>query len=366
MCMFKPKSYTQNTLTDSLYFLMKPFICVLFLIICTCFAKAQKITGYIKDTRQQPVPGANLLLRQAQDSSVVKVNTTDLNGRYIFSNVLPGKYFITITSVGFTNGSSGNFSSGKNDITIPTITIEKNLTRLDEVLVNAKRPLIEVTADKIIFNVEGSINAIGSDAMELLRKSPGVVVDKDDHLIINGKNSVTIYIDGRPSPLSGQALSAYLRSMQSSSIDVIEIINNPSSRYDAAGNAGIIDIKLKKNTSVGTSVNLNAGYSIGIYPKYITGFSFNNRSNHVNVFGTYNYNHATNESKLWISRTLADTAFDQYSLTTGKNRGHLFKAGMDYFINKNNTIGLIVNGNIDNNNISLYSITPIIYTHQYN
>ena len=106
---------------------------------------------------------------------------------------------------------------------------------------------------------------------------------------------------------------------------------------------------------------MNAGYSIGNYPKYLTGFSFNSRSNHTNVFGTYNYNHATNESNLWMNRTLADTAFNQYSITTGKNHGHIFKAGMDYFINKNNTIGFIVNGNIDNNNIALYSTTPIIY-----
>ncbi len=340
---------------------MKLFICVLFLIICTCFAKAQKITGYIKDTRQQPVAGATVLLQLAGDSSVVKINAADINGRYTFSLVSPGKYFVTISNIGFNTGKSEIFLSGKNDIIIPTIAIEKNPARLDEVVVNSKKPLIEVTADKTIFNVEGSINAVGSDAMELLRKSPGVVVDRDDNLIMNGKNGVTIYLDGRPSPLSGQALSAYLRSMPSSAIDVIEIITNPSSRYDAAGNAGIINIKLKKNNAIGTNVNINAGYSIGTYPKYLTGFSFNNRSNHINIFGNYNYNHATNESKLWMNRTLADTAFNQYSLTTGRNRGHLFKAGIDYFINKNNTIGFIVNGNIDNNNISLYSTTPIMH-----
>jgi hypothetical protein len=88
---------------------MKPFICVLLLIICTCFAKAQKITGYIKDTRQQPVPGATVLLQLAQDSSAIKVNASDINGYYTFSLVPPGKYFVTITNIGFSNGNSGTF-----------------------------------------------------------------------------------------------------------------------------------------------------------------------------------------------------------------------------------------------------------------
>lgn len=138
---------------------MKPFICVLHLIVCTCFAKAQKITGYIKDTRQQPVPGATVLLQLAQDSSVIKVKASDINGYYTFSPVPMGEYFVTITNIGFNTGNSGTFYCTKNDIIIPLIAIEKNPGRLNEVVINSKKPLIEVNADKTIFNVEGSINA---------------------------------------------------------------------------------------------------------------------------------------------------------------------------------------------------------------
>lgn len=340
---------------------MRCLLLVWLFILCTFFAKAQRITGYIQDTYQQPVPGATVVLQLAEDSSIVKINTTDTSGQYTFEPVDPGKYFIAITSIGFNTHSSSVFSSGKKNVIIPTIAIVKNPSKLTEVIINSKRPLIEVTADKTIFNVDGSINAVGTDAMELLRKSPGVVVDKDDQLSLNGKNGVTVYIDGRPFPLSGQALSTYLRSLSSASIDAIEIISNPSARYDAAGNGGIINIKLKKNSSIGTNVVVNAGYSIGIYPKYTSGFSFNNRNHNINVFGNYNYNQAINESKLNLDRTLTDTSFDQYSITTVRNKGHLFKTGLDYFINKNNTIGIMVNGNIDNNNISLYSTTPIAH-----
>lgn len=341
---------------------MKPFICVLFLIICTCFAKAQKITGYIKDTRQHPLPAVTVFLHLAKDSSIIKINASNTNGYYSFSSISPGKYFIEVTTIGYKTTHSAIFLSGNSNIIIPTLFIEKSTTILNEVVVNSKRPLMEVNADKTIFNVESSINAVGSDAMELLRKSPGVVIDRDDNIIMNGKNGVTVYIDGRITPLSGQSLSNYLRSLPSSSIDAIEIITNPSAKYDAAGNAGIINIKLKKNNAIGTNGTVNAGYSIGTYSKYIGGFSFNHRNSRINIFGNYNYNQATNESKLGIRRTLTDTVFDQYSITTSNNKTHNYKAGLDYFINKNNTIGLIINGNIDNTGISLYSTTSLTYT----
>jgi iron complex outermembrane receptor protein len=121
---------------------------------------------------------------------------------------------------------------------------------LKAVTVVSQKPVIEVRADKTILNVEGSVNAVGQDALELLRKSPGVLVDKDDNISLSGKNGVQVYIDGRPTPLSGKDLSDYLKTVQSSQIEAIEIITNPSAKYDAAGNAGIINIRLKKNKAI--------------------------------------------------------------------------------------------------------------------
>src|SRR4029078_12247028 len=134
-------------------------------------------------------------------------------------------------------------------VSVPALQLSKGSGNLKEVVVTTRKPAIEVRADKTILNVEGSINSVGQDALELLRKSPGVLVDKDDNLSLSGRNGVQVYIDGRPSPLTGSDLAAYLKSLQSSQIEAIEIISNPSAKYDAAGNAGIINIRLKKNKS---------------------------------------------------------------------------------------------------------------------
>src|SRR4030095_733256 len=120
------------------------------------------------------------------------------------------------------------------------------------------------------------------------------LVDRDDNISLSGKNGVQVYIDGRPTPLSGKDLSDYLKNIQSSLIEAIEIITNPSAKYDAAGNAGIINIRLKKNKSFGTNGSVNGGYNIGVYPKYNGGLSLNHRNENVNIFGNYNYNHSKN------------------------------------------------------------------------
>lgn len=189
-------------------------------------------------------------------------------------------------------------------------------------------------ADKTVLNVEGSINAVGQDALELLRKSPGVLVDKDENISLSGKNRVQVYIDGRSSPLSGQDLAAYLKTLQYSSIESIEIITNPSAKYDAAGNAGIINIKLKKNKAYGTNGSVNGGYSIGKYPKYNAGIALNHRNKNIDIFGNYNYNQARRYNFMDLYRKQLDTLFDQHSDMINRGESNNFKAGLDYFINK--------------------------------
>ncbi len=269
---------------------------------------------------------------------------------------------MTISNLGFATKNSPAFAIGASGTTeAPEMLLSKAAANLKEVVVTYHKPMIEVKADKIVMNVEGSINAVGEDALQLLRKSPGVMVDKDDNLSLSGKNGVAVYIDGRPTPLTGKDLSEYLKSIQSSSIESIEIISNPSAKYDAAGNAGIINIKLKKNKSFGTNGSVNAGYAIGTFPKYNAGFSFNNRSSKVNVFGNYNYNNSRNESYINLYRTQLDTLFNQAATLTNNNSTHNFKAGLDYFLDKKNTLGVMVSGTLADKNGTNYSRTPISY-----
>lgn len=330
--------------------------------IFLAFSSIAQIKGNVKDNDGKKVANASVSLQNAKDSAVVKIAVTDANGLYEFKNIKEGRYFTTIAFIGYAPARSNVFEvSGSGDVNVTSITITKLSGNLKDVTVTAKKPVVEVKADKTILNVENSINAVGNDALELLRKSPGVLVDKDDNISLSGKNGVKVYVDGKPSPLSGQDLSYYLKSLQSSQIEAIEIITNPSAKYEAEGNAGIINIRLKKNKSFGTNGSVNAGYNIGVFPKYNGGFSLNHRNKNVNLFGNFNYNRAHNENFMNLYRDVQDTIFDQHTRMQMRNKSFGFKAGMDYFLNNRNTVGVMVNGNLANINFSNHSQTAIAY-----
>jgi len=333
------------------------FFSVLGLLFST--VQAQKISGVVKDELGKGIEKTTVTLLRAKDSSVVKLAVSGTDGRFSFQSG-SGKFLVSVSHVGYMPMYSGIIEVA-GDVDVPAIQMTKAATRLQGVSVSTTKPMVEVKADKTILNVEGTINATGNDAMELLRKSPGVLVDKDDNISLAGKNGVQVYIDGKPTPLAGADLAAYLKSVQSAQIEAIEIITNPSAKYDAAGNAGIINIKLKKNKSFGTNGSVNAGYNIGVYPKYNGGFSLNNRNKHFNLFGNYNYNNSKNYNNFNLYRDQLDTIFDQRTIMTPKNNSHGFKGGLDYFINKKSTIGVLVNGNFADSKFASDSRTPIVY-----
>jgi len=241
-----------------------------FLTAMSAFAQTpSKITGEIKDNNGKAVNAATIMLFRAKDSVLVKTEVTNTTGVYEFRQVKPGNYFTRTSVVNMQPTSSAAISVKEGEtVTAPAIALKIGNKQLQGVTVTSKKPMIEVKADKTIVNVEGTINAVGNDGLELLRKSPGVMVDKDDNISLSGKNGVKIYIDGKPSPLSGTDLASYLKSLQSSQIESIEIITNPSAKYEAEGNAGIINIRLKKNLTIGTNGSVNAGYNIGVYSQF--------------------------------------------------------------------------------------------------
>ena len=322
---------------------MRPLL-LLLLIPISVFVHGQQINGLAKDESGAPVNGATVSLVRAADSSTIKLAVTKPNGSYDFSGVKEGNYKVMVTHVGYKPAFSTKFSLNTTDMTVPDIKISKVPANLSNVNVVAKKPMVEVKADKTIVNVEGTINAVGSNALELLRKSPGVLLDKDDNISLAGKNGVQVYIDNRQTPLSGQDLATYLKTLQSSQIEAIELITNPSAKYDAAGNAGIINIRLVKNKSLGTNGSVNAGWNISVHAKYNAGASLNYRNKKINIFSTYNYSYTLNEQNLKIKRTVLDSLFDQRGTFFDIRKAHNFKIGADYFINKKNTVGVMVNG----------------------
>jgi iron complex outermembrane receptor protein len=325
-------------------------------------AAALLIKGKILDDQSRPLTGASVMLKKKRDSSVVKIAVSDKDGNFAFESINPGSYFVHISFVSYAHHLSQPFElSATSQTVLPSIKLSKNTGDLKAVEVVVKKPIVEIRADKTVLNVEGSINAVGQDALELLRKSPGVMVDKDDNLSLSGKNGVQVYVDGRPTPLSGTDLAAYLKTLQSSSIEAIEIITSPSAKYDAAGNAGIINIRLKKNKAYGTNGSINAGFNQGIYPKYLGGLSLNHRNKYINFYGNYNYNHSKNESWMTIYRIQLDTLFDGHTTNQFRNQSHNFKAGVDYSINNRNTVGVMFNGNYADLRFNNNSRTPISY-----
>lgn len=338
---------------------------ILFLLLLTAttsFAQAQQVSGIAKDANGTPLNGATISLIKAADSSIVKLAVSKENGVYNFSNIKEGTYKVSASYVGYLPLISAAFSLAASDVTVAELKLNKIPSGLNNVTVTARRPMVEVKADKTILNVEGTINSVGSNALELLRKSPGVLVDKDDNLSLAGKNGVQVYIDGRTTPLAGQDLANYLKSLQSSQIEAIELITNPSAKYDAAGNAGIINIRLKKNKSLGTNGSVNAGWNIGTYAKYNAGASLNYRNKNINIFSNYSYNKGPNEQQLNINRTVLDSLFDQKGTIRMVNASHNFKLGADYFVNKKNTLGVIVNGTMADPTVTNYGRTVISNT----
>ena len=335
---------------------------IVFLALTILFASvvsAQKVTGIVRDHEGKGLAKTTVSLLRAKDSSVVKLAVTDNDGKFSIEST-PGKYLVGVTHVGFLPYRSIVFDLST-DQNLPDFTLVKSEGAMQGVTVSSKKPMIEVKADKMVVNVEGTINAVGNDALELLRKSPGVLIDKDDNISLSGKNGVRIYIDGKPSPLGGADLAAYLKSLQSSQIEAIELITAPGAKYDAAGNAGIINIRLKKNKAFGTNGSITGGYNIGTFPKYNGTLAINHRNKKVNLYGNYNYNNSDQKNVFNLYRFVADTIFNGSNRMIMSNVTHGFKAGMDFFATNRSTFGIMANGNLNDNDMQMDGLTDIIY-----
>jgi len=341
---------------------MKKFYFFILLVIASFQVSSQNgsITGKIFDEDNQPLSFANVILYNSADSIFTKAEYTAENGSFNMSNIEPSTYFIKITYVGISDYEIDNFElTSDQNIDLGKINMISPGTEIEEVTVVAKRPLLELLPDKIVFNVQGSINANGNDGLELLRKAPGVIVDNNDNITLLGRSGVKIYIDGKPSPLRGNDLASYLRSLESSQIDNIEIITNPSSKYEAEGNGGIINIRLVKNQNVGAHANIGLNYSIGKKAQYSASINSNFRKEKMNIFGSYNFNDRNNINYFNLYRTQAGYIFDQVNNQENDRKSHNLKLGTDFFINEKSTFGFLINGNISNQLSKSESRTPI-------
>jgi hypothetical protein len=285
--------------------------------------KNSKITGSIKDGPQKNLQSATITLLRSKDSVSVKFSVTNKEGNYEFVNVKAGSYLVSVTLVGYEKAYSSHFevTEANPEVSLGTIVLTESAKNLGGVTVTAKRPFIETKIDKTIVNVEASPSSAGATAMEVLEKSPGISVDNDGNISLKGKAGVIIMMDGKPTYLSSADLASLLKNLPASALDQIEIMTNPSSKYDASGNSGVINIKTKKGKTDGFNGSIMFGATVGIFkphdvlyllPRAQTSFTFNYRKNKINFFGNYNPNFNRSKGYLTINRKLID---NDYNLT---------------------------------------------------
>jgi len=299
----------------------------------------------------RPLAAVNISLLKASDSTLVKTAVTDEKGLYEIQKPVPGLYILQASRAGYKKQiiAPVTIDTGNAHTEFPVILLAPAAVQLGEVTVMGKRPFIEQKIDRTVVNVANSIVAAGSTALEVLEKAPGITIDRqNDQIIFRGKEGVIVQIDGKQSYLSVSDVVSMLRSLPADNIDRIELITNPSAKYDAAGNSGIIDIRLKKNNNTGTNGLLTAGLGYGRYGRQRAGLQINHRSTRYNVFGSYNTAHEGNYRNFNLSRVVPDgnqsNFIDQDSYIRFKSSGHNAKAGLDFFINKKTTAGIVWTG----------------------
>lgn len=311
---------------------------------------AQSISGRILLADGNAAEFATVKLFTVQDSTLKAGTLSGADGTYTFNDVAPGRYFIESELIGNGKATCEAFQYSDGAFKAPEIKLANTANELAEITIAARKPAIEVQADKTILNVEGSISSTGLNALELLRKAPGVTVDNNENLVVKGKNNVRIQIDGRDTPLDGKDLAALLKGMQASDIANIEIISNPSAKFDAAGNAGIINIKLKKNKALGTNGNVGFETIYGEDLKAGMNLSLNHRGEKFAAFGSYNNHYGNWHNTQYFYREQAGLVFDQEAKQYNESRWNSARIGGDWFINSKHTVGLLVNGNYDPGN----------------
>jgi iron complex outermembrane recepter protein len=307
---------------------------------------AQAIRGTVQDNQGKPVELASVILYRATDSTLIKGSTTASDGQFVLSQIESGTYFINTQLVGMGLGATPVFEYKGGDFTVPTIILTDKSIELQGVVITARKPVIEVKADRTIFNVDADANASGKNALELLRKAPGVNVDNNDNVALAGKSGLKFLIDGREVPMDNADIAKMLKTMRSDEIAAFELITNPSARYDASGNAGIINIKTKKSLNLGTNGTVGFDFTQGITPKGGINLRLNNRTDKLNVFGSYNNHYGIWHNELNLLRDQQGRRYDQESDMRDHNANHTFKAGADVFLNKKNTIGVLLNSRL--------------------
>ncbi|MBG6234737.1 hypothetical protein IWX76_001305 [Pedobacter sp. CAN_A7] len=307
-----------------------------------------QVKGRVLGLDGRPIPLVTVSITSTPPRASKQAKLTDSNGLFEFLINQQGNYQIRLSSVESDTTTLNITLATKQPMELGDITLKATSRNLNEVKVVGKKDYIEQRIDMTVLHVENSSLAVGNSVLDVLQRAPGVYVANYGKIDLKGKSGASILIDGKPTYLAGDQLIAFLRSMQSSAVRNIELITNPSAKYDAAGSGGIINIRLKKNNAYGLNGNVNLAAGYGKSFKSSAGTNLNYRATKLNVYGDFYLNYNNRLRDLNINRVspsnTGNTFFDQHTEAVIDDRNHYYKAGLDYYINDNNVIGFLFNG----------------------
>jgi len=316
-------------------------------------AQTASIRGQLQSKTGEAVAFANLGLYTAADSSLFKAGASDESGIFDLKSLSAGTYYLKASALGFGNIEKPDIQLKENQrLDLGVLALTASNLNLEEVTVSASRVMVEIKPDRTIFNVDGTINSAGSDAITLLRKAPSVTVDNNDNISVLGRSGVLLYVDGKRLPLTGEDLTNYLQSLPAEQIDRIEIITNPGAKYEAEGNAGIIDIRLKRDKNIGANGSVNATYSQGVYHRANLSGSGNYRNKRFNTFGTAGVGNGAGFNNMDFFSYLNGIVQDETNKRNNEFDNYNYRVGADFFLADKHTLGFLVSGG-NNNRIGL-------------
>lgn len=342
----------------------KLLLCAALLFNAMLYAqnKTGVITGSVISSDKKPVVAATVQLLHAANKTLVKTALTDKDGIYIFEKIAEGKYSIVITAAGAGKKTidAVEVTAANAAVQVAAAELQAQAKALEGVTVVSQKQFIEQKPDRTVVNVEASPSNAGATAMEVLEKSPGISVDNDGNISLKGKQGVIIMMDGKPTYLSAADLANVLRNLPASALDQIEIMTNPSAKYDAAGNSGIINIKTKKGKTKGSNGSVSIGNISSLFRnngtenllhKPTVSVNYNYRKNAVNFFSNLVYNNREGRGLLDITSRYYDEGGKQIDSVNKvnttfrfRNNNYTLKTGIDYSPNKKTTYGIVLNG----------------------
>lgn len=309
--------------------------------------KTGSLTGYlVEPIKGSAVEFANVVLYREKDSTMVSWAATDTTGKFMIEKIPFGQYYLTAQFVGFKKMKINKIVFGQNqtEIDLGRLRLEADQEMLSEVLVTADKKAVEMQLDKRVINVAKDLSSSGGTAVDVLKNVPSVAVDIDGGVSLRGNSNVNLLIDGKPSSIGATRLDQ----IPSSDIENIEVITNPSAKYNPEGLTGIINIKLKKKRKPGTSglaiVNVGSGH------KYSGSLSLDRSIGDFTFHGSYNgqYRQSTAERYFLREATENESAqfLEQHAATGKTSHGNGLKLGFDYQINPKNSISFNWFGNM--------------------